>query len=79
MNLEPGQSYGLSDRFMCGKCGEQPRMLSAKSDGGAVSVKLQCHGEVYENTFTKQQLSKTITVFSDSVQEDLSYLIDIRK
>lgn len=62
LNPEPCASYGLADRFVCGKCGITPRIT--KVDGrGPVAVTFECHGETTSGVFTKEQLRFTCKIF----------------
>jgi len=65
LNMEPGQSYGLEDRFVCRKCGISPRVVKAaiNKDSGMLEVQLSCHGETTSWTGSKSDLYHNKEVF----------------
>lgn len=65
LNMEPGASYSLADRFTCGICGKTPRLLSA--DGrDPIFVKLACCGKELQKSFSRRDLTFTQLVFDDA-------------
>ncbi len=64
LNPEPCASYSLVDRFLCGKCGKQPEVVSA-APGDPIMVTVMCHGEKFQKAYTKKELVFTQVLFKE--------------
>lgn len=68
MNPDPGQSYGLLDRFICGICGARPDLVKSSNEF-PITLSVRCCGKTHTGTYTRQQLTFTQVVFDKGQTE----------
>ena len=62
LNMEPGQSYSLKDRFVCNNCGGTPQ-ITATDGRDPIQISFECCGQRLTKSFSKHELVFTQYVF----------------